>query len=258
MSTSAIEWTDTTWNPTTGCTRVSAGCDRCYAVDMTRRQEAFGREKYAGLVNPGKKHFNGVVRCHPHELARPHSWKRPRKIFVNSMSDLLHPGVPLAFVLDVFAVMRETPRHAYQLLTKRPERLAEVEAALEPLGGLPGNVLVGVSVEDARVLHRLEPLRACGAALKFVSAEPLLGSLAGVDLTGIDWLIAGGESGPGARRMDPAWPRELRDACAAAGVAYFFKQWGAVDERGDRVGKGKAGRLLDGREWNEHPRGLAA
>lgn len=258
MADSQIEWTDKTINPVTGCTRVSDGCDLCYAVSQTRRAASFGFEKYKGLVNPGKNHFNGVVKLHPEVLLEPYGWRKPQRIFVCSMSDLLHPGVPTSFVLDFMKVARDTPRHQYQLLTKRPERLAEIDDALDAAGGWPANVLMGTSVEDARVLDRVDHLRSCGARVKYISAEPLIGPLTGIDLDGIHWLIAGGESGGGARRMEAGWAREIRDICVTAGVAFFFKQWGRFDESGRRMpNKKAAGRLLDGREWNEHPLELA-
>jgi len=248
---SAIEWTDCTWNPVSGCTRVSAGCDNCYAVGQTRRCAAFGMAKYQGLVNPGKGHFNGVVKWHPGELDKPRRWRKPRRVFVNSMSDLFHPGVPNEFIVAVFEVMRDTPRHQYQILTKRPERALEMERA--GLIEWPPNVWFGTSVEDARVLSRVDAVRSTTAAVKVLSCEPLLGPLTAIDLTGIDWVIVGGESGPRARPMDPAWVRELRDLCVEAGVAFFFKQWGAYDETGRKVGKKEAGRDLDGRTWDEYP-----
>ena len=248
---SKIEWTNVTWNPVTGCTRASAGCDFCYAVEMTKRLARWDhtKAKYGGLVNPGKNHFNGVVRCHPDELDKPLRWRKPRKVFVNSMSDLFHPGVPDEFILDVFDVMVRAPQHQFQVLTKRPDRVLQ----MDPVLPWPDNVWMGTSVEDGHVLHRVSVLRQTGAAVKFLSCEPLIGPLPNINLAGIDWVIGGGESGRGARPMDPAWVRDLRDACAAAGVPFFFKQWGAHDERGRRVGKGKAGRTLDGRTHDDYP-----
>jgi len=246
MTSTSIEWTDTTWNPVTGCTRASAGCDNCYAVAMTRRLAAMGSPKYVGLVRPGKAHFNGQLREHRDSLDEPFTWKRPRRVFVNSMSDLFHPGVSDAFILDVFDRMRRTPRHHYQVLTKRPERVLEMNAALD----WPANVWMGTSVEDERVLERVDALRELSAAVRFLSCEPLIGPLDGLDLTGIHWVIVGGESGPHARPMRPEWARAIRDRCAAAGVAFFFKQWGGVNKK-------RAGRLLDGRTHEAFPVPLA-
>lgn len=249
MAASEIEWTDETWNPVSGCTRASAGCDFCYAVAMTRRLEAMGIEKYAGLVNPGKGHFNGVVRTHEQALEAPLTWSRPRRVFVNSMSDLFHPGVPADFVRRTFEVMEQADRHAFQVLTKRPDRAAELADEVP----WPPNVMVGTSVEDHRVAHRIDELRAVPAYIRFLSCEPLIGSVGTVDLDGIGWVIAGGESGPKARPMEPTWAADLRDRCVEADVPFFFKQWGRFDEAGQPVGKKASGRLLDGRTWDEHP-----
>ena len=340
MADSKIEWTDATWNPVTGCTRASEGCDNCYAVQMTKRLEAMGQDKYKGLVNIGKNHFNGVVKCHEDALLKPFEWKTPKRIFVNSMSDLFHKDVPFEFIDKVFAVMALNPQHMFQILTKRPERMAEylntpgrVERINDTItvpeanGGfaymvpeeigdhldsidfqticwpLP-NVWLGTSVEnqeqaDKRIPHLLN----CPAMVRFLSCEPLLGDVSLTDSVsetdycanfehwdgdpdeyekilheGIHWVIVGGESGPNARPMHPEWARSLRDQCVAAGVPFFFKQWGEWGDtwsdhaprialRGNefapgwngahrfvhRVGKNKAGRLLDGREWNEYP-----
>ena len=277
MSTgSTIEWTEATWNPVVGCTRASAGCDHCYAVTMTHRLESMGQSKYAGLTvlnGKGDRHFNGTVRCVEDALAAPLSWKRPRLIFVNSMSDLFHKAVPFEFIDRVFAVMALCPQHTFQVLTKRPERMAEYlntprRAQTVGLAGLdagllnhgcagasPGtlgpwplpNVWLGASVEDSRVLDRIEALRACPAAVLFLSCEPLIGALpANMNLDGIGWVIVGGESGPGARAMAPEWVRSIRDQCVSAEVPFFFKQWGGVRKK-------DAGRELDGRTWDEMP-----
>jgi protein gp37 len=338
---SKIEWTDATWNPTTGCTWAGPECDHCYAVPMTKRLAAMGQEKYQGLTTD--KHFNGVMKTHPSTLDIPVRWKKPRKIFVNSMSDLFHKDVPFVFIAKVFAVMALTPRHTYQVLTKRPERAIEFFKWLEtqwaqlfPIGPpdevidanvvlqfvsdaevgcqvsddvaaepwpLP-NVWLGVSTGTQKAaLERIPLLAKIPAAVRFVSAEPLLEQLDmfcgdgdwGL-LTDIHQVIAGGESGPGARPMHPAWPRLLRDQCLQAAVAFHFKQWGewapdpakwhglgptgippqlCVSPKGEtaggfmgglaeqreaegwvpmeRKGKKAAGRLLDGREWNEMP-----
>ncbi|MFW5973092.1 MAG: DUF5131 family protein [Bacteroidota bacterium] len=224
------------------CSRAS-----CYAVTMTRRLEAMGSEKYRGLVNRGKSHFNGVVRIHPDELEAPLTWKKPRRVFVNSMSDLFHPGVPDDFILQVFSVMSRAEQHHFQILTKRPERARE----LSPILDWPGNVWMGTSVEDMHVIERIDELRATSAAIKFLSLEPLIGPLPGLELTGIDWVIVGGESGPNARPMEAGWVRHIRDVCADAGVPFFFKQWGGRNKKA-------AGRILDGRTHDAYPAELAA
>jgi len=327
-----IEWTEKTWNPVAGCTWASAGCDHCYAAGMTRRLEAMGQADYAGLTTA--KHFNGQIRTLPAKLAIPLQRRKPTMWFVNSMSDLFHKGVPVEFIDQVFAVMAITRQHTFQILTKRPERMAEYFAAgrgpesayghfsdasrrvreianqladQQRQAGVNGakhwcanntngvwplrNVWLGTSVEnqeqaDKRIPHLLQ----VPAAVRFLSIEPLLGAIELSDVTrradavqvlgkpalqGIDWIIVGGESGPGARPMHPDWARSLRDQCTAAGVPFFFKQWGEwlphcqsqyvgshfserghkfdVDHLATRVGKQAAGRLLDGREWNEMP-----
>ena len=205
--------------------------------------------KYGGLVNPGKGHFNGKTRTHRDVLDAPLQWKKPRRVFVNSMSDLFHPGVPAPFIAEVFDVMERADAHAFQVLTKRPERAAELASDLP----WPPNVLLGTSVEDSRVAGRIDALRRVPAAIRFISAEPLIGSVGEVDLDGVGWVIVGGESGPKARPMRAGWARELRDQCVEAGVPFFFKQWGRHDAEGGAVGKKKSGRALDGRLWNEHP-----
>lgn len=232
---SGIEWTETTWNPTTGCDKVSPGCDNCYALALAGRLQAMGQAKYQADGDPRTSGPGFALTLHEDTLAAPYRWRAPRLVFVNSMSDLFHHKVPLGFVRRVFEVMADTPRHTYQVLTKRSKRLAAVAADL----GWPSNVWMGVSVETERYAFRLDHLRSVDAAVRFVSAEPLLGPLPALDLAGIDWLIAGGESGPGARRMDEAWVRDLRDQCGAAGVDFFFKQWGG---RTPKAG----GRELDG------------
>ncbi|MGH3679735.1 MAG: DUF5131 family protein [Natronosporangium sp.] len=239
---SAIEWTETTWNPTTGCDRVSPGCDNCYALTLAKRLKAMGSAKYQTDGHPRTSGPGFGVAVHEDALALPYRWRQPRVVFVNSMSDLFHAKVPTAFVRRVFEVMHATPQHTYQILTKRALRLARLGHDLR----WPGNVWMGVSVEDVTQLGRVEQLRTVPAAVRFVSAEPLLGPLDGLDLAGIDWLIAGGESGPHARRVEPDWVRELRDHCRAAGVQFFFKQWGG---RTPKAG----GRLLDGRTWDGMP-----
>jgi protein gp37 len=230
---SAIEWTESTWNPVTGCDKVSPGCAHCYA-------ETFA-ERWRGI--PGHPYEQGFdLKLWPSRLELPLNWKRPRMVFVNSMSDLFHPGVPDTFVRSVFDVMLRAPRHTFQVLTKRPERLVELSGSLP----WPANVWVGVSIENDHWTSRAEILRSVPAAVRFISAEPLLGALPSLDLSGIAWLITGGESGPKHRPVDPQWLRDLRDRCHAAGVAFFFKQWGGNTSK-------SGGRLLDGSIWSELP-----
>ena len=241
---SAIEWTEATWNPVTGCTKVSPGCAHCYA-------ETFA-ERFRGV--PGHPYEAGFdLTLRPERLELPLGWKKPRMIFVNSMSDLFHEAVPADYIGRVFETMARADRHTFQALTKRPERALELAEAGALPAKWPANVWLGVSVENRRFLDRLDTLRRIPAALRFASCEPLLGPLDGIDLRAIGWVIAGGESGPRARPMKPEWACALRDACTRAGVPFFFKQWGAHDESGRRVGKGRAGRTLEGREWGELP-----
>ena len=239
---SGIEWTEATWNATTGCDRTSPGCDNCYALTLAKRLKAMGSPKYQ---NDGDPHTSGpgfALTLHPDQLELPYRWRAPRTVFVNSMSDLFHPDVPLEFIRRVFAVMADTPRHTYQILTKRSKRLASLAGGLE----WPSNVWMGVSVETSRYAFRIDHLRSVGAAVRFVSAEPLLGPLPDLDLSGIHWLIAGGESGPRARPMHVAWVRDLRDQCAAADIPFFFKQWGGRAPKAN-------GRELDGIHHNDMP-----
>lgn len=240
---SSIEWTEATWNPVTGCTKVSPGCAQCYA-------ETFA-ERFRGV--PGHPYERGFdLQLRPERLEQPLEWKRPRSIFVNSMSDLFHPDVPLGFIESVFDVMKLAHWHTFQVLTKRSERLAELANQLR----WPENVWMGVSVENQRWTKRIDDLRQAPAAVRFLSCEPLLGPL-DLDLRGIHWVIVGGESGHRARPMRADWARSIRDQCQAAGVPFFFKQWGAHNEAGVRVGKGKAGRELDGQSWDGLPPGPA-
>lgn len=219
---SAIEWTDTTWNPSTGCDRISAGCDNCYALTMARRLKAMGQAKYQNDGDPRTSGPGFGLTIHPDSLNDPFTWKKPRKVFVNSMSDLFHARVPVDFVRQVFEVIEATPQHSYQVLTKRANRLPKVADKLP----WPSNLWMGVSVENADEMHRIDSLRRVPAAVRFLSCEPLLGPLDGLDLTGIHWVIAGGESGPKARPMHPSWARQIRNQCVAADVPFFFKQWG--------------------------------
>jgi protein gp37 len=219
-----------------------------------------GQEKYQGLVNQGKGHFNGVVKCHEDVLQQPLKRGKPTVYFVNSMSDLFHPGVPDEFIIRVFDMMQRAHWHTFQVLTKRPERAVE----LSPLLPWPTNVWLGTTVEDERVKHRIKHLRSTGAAIKFLSCEPLIGALPRLPLSGIDWVITGGESGSGARPMKLEWVRQIRDRCQRYGVPHFFKQWGQLANNPDpddptakaNGGKAKGGRLLDGRTWDEMPRYL--
>jgi protein gp37 len=239
---SAIEWTEATWNPTTGCDRLSAGCDHCYALTLAKRLKAMGAPKYQNDGDPRTSGPGFGVTIHPNALRIPYGWREPRVVFVNSMSDLFHARVPVSFVREVFSVMADTPRHTYQVLTKRSHRLVRLADRLD----WPPNVWLGVSVEDAAQLQRIDHLRHVPAAVRFLSCEPLLGPLHGLDLTGIGWVIAGGESGPGCRPLDRTWVTDIRDACTAAGVPFFFKQWGG---RTPKAG----GRELDGVLWDEMP-----
>ena len=242
--TSPIEWTEATWNPVAGCTILSSGCTNCYAMRMAERLNLMGQPKYAGLTrrSGGRAKWTGQINLDEASLAMPMRWQRGRRIFVNSMSDLFHDDVPLNFIRKVFDVMIETPRHSYQLLTKRAERLESASAFLS----WPANVWMGVSVESQDFVWRIDHLRRTPAALRFLSIEPLLGPIRDLDLNGIDWVIVGGESGPAARALDPAWVRDIRNQCIEAQVAFHFKQWGGTNKK-------KSGRLLDGRVWNEFP-----
>jgi protein gp37 len=224
MADTSIEWTDATWNPVAGCTVLSPGCTNCYAMRMAARLDAMAMAKYRGLTRKSGRRsvWTGKVRLDRSSLEVPKGWRKPRKIFVNSMSDLFHDAVPGDFVADVWSVMETTPQHTYQILTKRPERMLEVTRSLPVLK----NVWLGISVESADYLYRIEELRKVSSAIKFVSFEPLLGSVASADLRGIDWAIVGGESGPRARPMAQEWVDEIAAMCREADVAFFFKQWG--------------------------------
>lgn len=239
---SAIEWTEATWNPTTGCDRVSPGCDNCYAMTLAKRLKAMGQAKYQNDGDPRTSGPGFGLTVHPDALQIPYGWRSPRTVFVNSMSDLFHARVPLDFVRQVFKVMADTPQHTYQVLTKRARRLRVVAGRLE----WPANLWMGVSVESTSELDRVEDLRRVPAAVRFLSCEPLLGPLDGLDVTGIDWVIAGGESGPRFRPMQTEWVTGIRDVCADAGVAFFFKQWGGRTPK-------TLGRELEGRTWDEMP-----
>jgi protein gp37 len=232
---SGIEWTESTWNPVTGCTKISAGCKYCYAERMAKRLQAMGQENY-------RRGFELTLQ--PHMLPLPLRWKKPQRIFVNSMSDLFHNGVPLQYIQRVFDIMRRAHWHRFQVLTKRADRLAAVDAKLE----WAPHIWMGVSVESDKHRSRIDDLRSTRAPIKFLSLEPLLGPLHHLDLRGIDWVIVGGESGPKSRPMDPEWVTDLRDQCDRAKVPFFFKQWGGRNKK-------QAGRILDGRTWDELPAG---
>ncbi len=230
---SAIEWTGSTWNPITGCVKISPGCTHCYAERMAKRLQAMGQPNYA----------NGFkLAMHEHALELPLQWKKPQTIFVNSMSDLFLKDVPVEFIKRVFHVMGQARQHTFQVLTKRADRLYVLS------GELPWtpNIWMGVTVENSDYSHRIDHLRQTGAYLKFLSIEPLLGRIPNLNLDGIDWVIVGGESGPGARPMKPEWVMDIRNQCKRAGVPFFFKQWGGVRKK-------KAGRELEGRTWDEMP-----
>jgi protein gp37 len=242
---SAIEWTEATWNPVAGCTIISPGCTNCYAMRLANRLEAMGQSKYIGTTRKtgGRAKWNGRINLDDAMLSLPERWKTGKMIFVNSMSDLFHESVPTEFVEQVFATMAATPRHTYQVLTKRAERIER----LSPRLPWPNNIWLGVSVESAAYQWRIDHLRRTPAAVRFLSLEPLLGPLDDLNLEGITWAIVGGESGPNARVMQVQWVRAIRDQCRAANVAFHFKQWGGVCKK-------RTGRILDGRTWDEFPK----
>jgi protein gp37 len=233
-SQTTIEWTETTWNPVSGCTKISAGCLNCYAYRMAKRLQAIGQERYR----------NGFkITLHIEALQEPYRWKKPRIIFVNSMSDLFHEKIPVKFIQDVFKVMSSTPRHIFQILTKRSERLYELASLLK----WSKNIWMGVTVENNNYVHRADDLRKVDAAVKFLSLEPLLGPLPNLKLNGIDWVIVGGESGPNARPMKKEWVLEIKKKCEVEyKIPFFFKQWGGVNKK-------KTGRILQGKTWDNYP-----
>ena len=232
-NTSHIEWTDATWNPVTGCSKISPGCKFCYAERLARRLQAMGQSNYRDGFR---------LTLQPHMLEHPLHWRKPRRVFVNSMSDLFHESVPTEYIHQVFDVMRRASWHQYQILTKRSERLLRVD----PTVAWQPQMWMGVSIENEDYLYRVDHLRQTSARVKFLSIEPLLGPLRRLSLRGLDWVIVGGESGPGARRLDPEWVREIRDRCQRARVSFFFKQWGGVF-------KSRTGRVLDGQTWSQMP-----
>jgi protein gp37 len=231
---SSIEWTEATWNPVTGCDKISPGCKNCYAERLAKRLQAMGQRNYR----------NGFkLTLQPQMLPLPLTWKKPQTIFVNSMSDLFHKNVPLDYIQQTFDVMRRASWHRFQVLTKRADRLAQIDSQIN----WPANVWMGVSVESQKYIHRIDELRRTGARVKFLSLEPLLTSLTDMDLRGIDWVIVGGESGWGARRIEKEWVLGIQKQCREHGVPFFFKQWGGFNKK-------KTGRLLNGRTWDEMPR----
>ena len=234
MAQSSIEWTESTWNPLTGCTKISPGCKFCYAERMAKRLQGMGQPRYA---------HGFKLTLHEDVLELPLSWKKPQLIFVNSMSDMFHEDVPAWFIQKTFDVMRRASWHQFQVLTKRSDRLQEMSPSID----WPDNVWMGVSVERHEYVCRIDDLRETGSAVKFVSLEPLLGPLPKLDLRGIEWVIVGGESGPGARPMEEHWVLEIMAHCRKARVPFFFKQWGGFNKK-------KAGRLLQGRTWDELPK----
>lgn len=239
---SQIEWTEATWNPVTGCDRVAAGCDNCYALALSKRLKAMGAEKYQNDGSPITSGPGFGVTIHPQALRQPYSWKAPKVVFVNSMSDLFHAKVPVSFVQDIFDVISATPQHTYQVLTKRSHRMARVASRLD----WPQNLWMGVSVENQDVVDRIDHLRQVPAAVRFLSCEPLIGPIERLNLDGIHWVIAGGESGPNHRPMDPHWVESIRDQSLEAEVPFFFKQWGGRTPK-------QNGRTLAGRTWDAMP-----
>ncbi|MEM9886325.1 MAG: phage Gp37/Gp68 family protein [Bacteroidota bacterium] len=234
MAQSSIEWTQMTWNPTTGCSKISQGCKFCYAEVMSKRLQAMGLEKY-------KDNFK--VRIHPDALKTPYTWKKPKIVFVNSMSDLFHEKIPLDFIKEVFRVMEENPQHIFQILTKRAERLFQLQEELNWFS----NIWMGVSVENENVIERIDCLRGTNAQIKFLSLEPLLGPLSNMNLEDIDWVIVGGESGHKARPMKKEWILDIKEQCEQSDTAFFFKQWGGKNKK-------KSGRKLNGKIYDQMPK----
>lgn len=239
----AIEWTDATWNPTTGCDRISPGCDNCYALTLSARLKKMGSAKYQKDGDPKTSGLGFGLTLHPDSLHVPMTWKKPKKVFVDSMSDLFHKDVPLSFIKKVFQVMNDTPMHKYQVLTKRSQRLAKLASEIS----WTDNIWMGVSIENQKYVFRKDHLLNVPAKVLFISAEPLLGPI-NMDLTGIHWVIAGGESGPNCRTPNPDWVRGIRDICVKSNVPFFFKQWGGKNPKA-------GGKELDGREWLDWPAG---
>jgi protein gp37 len=253
MAETQIEWTDATWNPVVGCSVMSAGCTNCYAIEMARRLEAMRVEKYRDLTRKSGKRtvWKGIVREDPTALEIPFRWKRPKKIFVNSMSDLFHDSVSESFIADVWFVMEQTPRHHYQILTKRPDRMADVVS--RSIRKVLPNVWLGTSIENSDVAARAETLRHIPAAIRFISFEPLIGSVGPIDLSGIHWAIVGGESGRSARPIREKWIDEIYDQCAQYNTTFFFKQWGTWGKDNRRRSKKANGRMYRGKTWDDMP-----
>lgn len=254
MAETQIEWTDATWNPVAGCSIISAGCRNCYAMEMAKRLQAMDVEKYKGLTRRSGKRtiWNGVVREDYAALDIPLRWKKSKKIFVNSMSDLFHERVSDTFIREVWKVMRVTPRHHYQILTKRPERMAEFVRS--KIDGVLPNVWLGTSIEDAAVAARIDALRNIPAAIRFISFEPLIGPVGAIDLSGIDWAIVGGESGRAARPIREEWIDEIYDQCLRDQTVFFFKQWGTWGKDNKRRSKKANGRMYRGQVWDDMPK----
>lgn len=242
MKKTRIEWTDLTWNPVTGCDRISKGCDHCYALTMARRLKAMGTPQYQNDGDPRTSGPGFGLTMHPEALNTPKTWTGHRMVFVNSMSDLFHAKVTIDFIEALIEVIRDTPQHTYQILTKRAARARKIGAGID----WPDNLWLGVSVEDMKVAHRVDALKAIPAKVKFLSCEPLLGDLSALALDGIDWVIAGGESGANARPMHIDWARAIRDNCLEHNIPFFFKQWGGRSPK-------ELGRELDGRTWDDYP-----
>ncbi len=256
MAETQIEWTDATWNPVAGCSIVSAGCTNCYAMEMARRLDAMGIKKYKGLTRRSGKRtvWKGVVREDHAALEIPLRWKRPKKIFVNSMSDLFHEGVSAGFIKQVWSVMEATPHHHYQILTKRPERMADVVRS--QIRVVLPNVWLGTSIENAETVSRADALRAVPAAIRFISFEPLIGPIGKIDLSGVHWAIVGGESGRSARPIQEAWIDEIYEQCSFYNAVFFFKQWGTWGKDNKRRSKKENGREYRGQTWDDMPRSV--
>ncbi len=258
MAETEIEWTDATWNPVAGCTVLSAGCTNCYAMQMAKRLEAMGVEKYKGLTRTSGKRtvWKGVVHEDIKSLETPYRWRKPRKIFVNSMSDLFHEDVSSGFIQKIWKVMKETPQHNYQILTKRPERMLDV--LVDHVVDVLPNVWLGTSIENSEVVERVNYLRKAPAAIRFISFEPLIGAVGEIDLTDIHWAIIGGESGPKARPVEEKWISEIYDQCNFHKTAFFFKQWGTWGSDNKKRSKKANGRKYLGRTWDEMPQVIVA
>ncbi|MCP5047390.1 MAG: phage Gp37/Gp68 family protein [bacterium] len=233
MAKSSIEWTEATWNPVTGCTKISAGCKHCYAERMSKRLQAMGAVRYKNAFE---------LTLHPHVLKEPYSWRKSRTVFVNSMSDLFHKDIPLEFIQEIFKVMNDNPRHTFQVLTKRAHLLQQYNKELT----WSDNIWMGVTVENSKNLDRIDLLRETDAVVKFLSIEPLIGPIDRINLNQIDWVVVGGESGPGARPMKEEWVSSIKDQCLKENVPFFFKQWGGINKK-------KTGRLFEGKTWDQMP-----